>query len=198
MISRLKGIVVHRSGMEVVVDCQGVGYSVNVPMSTMEVVPMVGESVTLHTILSVREDAMQLFGFFTESEREGFKLLTSIQGIGGRIALGILSATTLDALRSSVMAGNILALQRLPGVGKKTAERMVVELRDKIVGVASASSTQSELSAAPQAADDAINALQALGYTRVAAEKAVKTVLQMNSTDVLSSEAIIKAALKQK
>ena len=194
MISRLSGTVVFRSGMEVVVDCHGVGYSVSVPLSTMDVVPQTGESVTLHTVLSVREDAFQLYGFASESEREAFKLLTSIQGIGGRTALGILSATSIDALRQAISAGNLIVLQRLPGIGKKTAERMVVELRDKVLGLGDATSGGTSLVGASQNVADAVTALQALGYTRLAAEKAVKAVAPDSD---MSSEQIIKAALRQ-
>jgi len=131
MIAQLTGTVISVHGMDVVLDVAGVGYLVSVPLSTISHVTTVGERVTLLTIMSVREDAMQLFGFASHAEREAFRLLTSIQGIGGRIALGILSASTLDDLRNAVVRGNLPALQRLPGVGKKTAERIVVELRPR-------------------------------------------------------------------
>lgn len=198
MIAQLTGTVVSVHGMDVVLDVAGVGYLISVPLSTMAHVANMGERVTLLTIMSVREDAMQLFGFATHAEREAFRLLTSIQGIGGRIALGILSASTLDDLRNAVVRGNLSALQRLPGVGKKTAERIVVELRDKILAVIPHTSTDPpgfarsrELS---QIADDAISALQALGYTRVAAEKSVKAALSTEPS--LSSEDLIRKALQ--
>lgn len=195
MISQLIGRVVRKGGMEVVVDCHGVGYAVSVPLSTLDLVPPEGESVTLLTILAVREDAMQLYGFLTDAEREAFKLLTTIQGVGGRTALGILSATTLSGLRHAIATGNVAALTRLPGIGKKTAERIVVELREKIIGVVP--ETGELPSALSQTADDAVSALQALGYTRVAAEKAVKTAVKADPSIIDSTEAIIRAALKQ-
>ncbi len=195
MISQLIGRVVRKGGMEVVVDCHGVGYAVSVPLSTLDLVPPEGESVTLLTILAVREDAMQLYGFLTDAEREAFKLLTTIQGVGGRTALGILSATTLSGLRQSIATGNVAALTRLPGIGKKTAERIVVELREKIIGVVPESGDGT--STLSQTADDAVSALQALGYSRVAAEKAVKTAVKDDPSITDSTEAIIRAALKQ-
>lgn len=180
--------------MDVVVDCGGVGYAVSVPLSTLDNVPAVGQIVTLKTIMVVREDAMQLYGFLTEAERDAFKLLTTIQGIGGRTALGILSATTLEGLRKAVATGNVTALQRLPGIGKKTAERIIVELREKIIGVVpSATDTVDTLS---QSADDAISALQALGYTKAAAEKAVKAALQQHPELATSSESLIRTSLR--
>ena len=195
MISQLIGRVVRKGGMEVVVDCHGVGYAVSVPLSTLDLVPPEGENVTLLTILAVREDAMQLYGFLTDAEREAFKLLTTIQGVGGRTALGILSATTLSGLRQAIATGNVAALTRLPGIGKKTAERIVVELREKIIGVVPESGEAT--STLSQTADDAVMALLALGYSRIAAEKAVNAALKTDPSISTSTEAIIRAALKQ-
>ena len=198
MIAQLTGTVISVHGMDVVLDVAGVGYLVSVPLSTISHVTTVGERVTLLTIMSVREDAMQLFGFASHAEREAFRLLTSIQGIGGRIALGILSASTLDDLRNAVVRGNLPALQRLPGVGKKTAERIVVELRDKILNVIPDGGATGDSSASSslvtQISDDAVSALQALGYTRAAAEKSVKSVLSAEPS--LNSEAVIRKALQ--
>jgi Holliday junction DNA helicase RuvA len=199
MISQLSGTVVHKGAMDVVIDCHGVGYAVSVPLSTIDHVPPVGENVTLLTILAVREDAMQLYGFFSDAEREAFRLLTTIQGIGGRTALGILSATTLDGLRTAIGTGDTSALTRLPGIGKKTAERMVVELREKIIGIVPDphAAQPSMVGGLSPAADDAVRALQALGYTRAAAEKAVARVLQTDASLATSTEALIRGALRQ-
>lgn len=197
MISQLTGTVVQKGAMDVVLDCHGVGYAVSVPLSTLDNVPPIGEMVTLLTILAVREDAMQLYGFGTDAEREAFKLLTTIQGVGGRTALGILSATSLDGLRTAIGTGNVAALTRLPGIGKKTAERIVVELREKIIGIVPDSASSSVVGGLLPAADDAIRALQALGYTRAAAEKAVATVLQNDASLAQSTEALIRGALRQ-
>jgi Holliday junction DNA helicase RuvA len=195
MIAQLTGLVAQKHGMDVVIDCHGVGYAVSVPLSTADIVPAIGQNVTLLTIMVVREDAMQLFGFATPAERDAFKLLTSIQGIGGRIALGILSASSLADLRKALVHGNLTALQRLPGIGKKTAERLVVELREKFIGIVpdGHSSAPSELSLS---ADDAISALQALGYARPAAEKAVKAALATNPEAASSPEKLIRLSLQ--
>ena len=196
MIAQLTGTVAHKHGMDVIVDCNGVGYAVNVPLSTADTVPSSGERVTLHTILVVREDAMQLYGFSTTAERDMFTLLTSIQGIGGRIALGILSASSISDLRKAVTTGNVVALQRLPGIGKKTAERLIIELREKIISVVPESGGSLVASATP-AIDDAVSALQALGYARAAAEKAVKSAIALEPSASESSEKLIRVALRQ-
>lgn len=195
MISQLTGLVAQKSGMEIVVDCQGVGYLVSVPLSTADTVPAQGQSVTLLTIMVVREDALQLYGFTTSAERNAFRLLTSIQGVGGRMALGILSATTLSELRKNLVGGNLAALQRLPGIGKKTAERLVVELREKFIGVV-ADGQSSDLSTASQTVDDAVSALQALGYARASAEKAVKSAIESDPSSATSSEMLIRLSLR--
>jgi Holliday junction DNA helicase RuvA len=196
MIAQLTGTVAHKQGMEVVIDCHGVGYAVSVPLTTADTVPAIGERVTLFTTFVVREDAMQLFGFASTSEREAFALLTSIQGIGPRTALGILSATSLADLRKAVATSNVLALTRLPGIGKKTAERLIIELREKIISVVPDSGSTLVASATP-AIDDAISALQALGYARAAAEKAVKAAIALEPSASESSEKLIRLALRQ-
>ncbi len=180
--------------MEVVVDCGGVGYLVSVPLSTSEVVSAVGESVTLFTILSVREDAMQLFGFSTVDERNVFRLLTGIQGIGGRIALGILSAANVPTLIKAIANSDLVALQRLPGIGKKTAERMIVELREKVLRI-DATVTSGVIGTSTILAD-AVSALQALGYSKIAAERAVNNVVSQDPDINTSSELLIRKALK--
>lgn len=196
MIAQLTGTVAHKQGMEVVIDCHGVGYAVSIPLSTADTVPAIGERVTLFTILAVREDAMQLYGFASTSEREAFTLLTSIQGIGGRTALGILSSTSIADLRKAVATGNVMALQRLPGIGKKTAERLIIELREKIINVVPESGNSLTASATP-AVDDAVSALQALGFARAAAEKAVKSAITVDPASADSSEKLIRLALRQ-
>lgn len=184
--------------MDIVIDCGGVGYAVSVPLSTADQLPRVGENVTVHTILHVREDAMQLFGFLTTAERSAFTLLTSITGIGGRTALGILSASSISDLRRAVTQGNLVALQRLPGVGKKTAERMVVELREKILSIESeAGAPQVESITGDSTIEEALGALVSLGYSRGAAEKAVRAVIAVDPTAATSSESLIRKALRQ-
>ncbi len=195
MIAQLTGLVAHKDGMDVVIDCQGVGYAVSVSLTTADVVPHVGDRVTLYTILAVREDAMQLFGFASTSERSMFTLLTSIQGIGGKTALGILSAASIADLRKYVATGNVAALQRLPGIGKKTAERLVVELREKVIAIVPEGTATAELPAT-RATEDAISALMALGFTRTAAERSVATAVSADPSLVDSPEKLIRAALR--
>lgn len=194
MIAQLTGTLVVVDAMDVVIDCGGVGYAVSVPLSTTESLPKVGERVTLRTILHVREDAMQLFGFGTDAEREAFRLLTSITGIGGRTALGILSAMPLADLRMHIVKNNLVALQRLPGVGRKTAERMVVELREKIIGIVPESGAAHVPLTAT--ADEAVAALIALGYARGVAEKTVKAVITAEPDAATSSDVLVRRALR--
>ncbi len=195
MIAQLSGLVAHKDGMDVVIDCQGVGYAVSVSLTTADIVPNVGDRVTLYTILAVREDAMQLFGFASTAERSMFTLLTSIQGIGGKTALGILSAATLADLRKAVATGNVAALQRLPGIGKKTAERLVVELREKVIAIVPEGIAATQIPAS-RATEDAISALLALGFVRSVAERAVAAAVSADATLVDSPEKLIRAALR--
>lgn len=197
MIAQLTGTLAVKSGMDVVIDCGGVGYAVSVPLSTAERLPAVGERATVLTILAVREDAMQLFGFLTGGERDAFTLITNISGIGGRTALGILSAMSLADLRSAILRNDLVALQRLPGVGKKTAERLVVELRDKVVTLAADTGTGDTTLPPSQHAEEALAALQSLGFSRTAAEKAIKAVLSADPASAsASSETLIRLALR--
>ncbi|MEN9795215.1 MAG: hypothetical protein RLZZ150_192 [Bacteroidota bacterium] len=195
MIAQLTGRVAHAQGMDVVIDCNGVGYAVSVPLSTADVVPAIGQNVTLFTIMVVREDAMSLFGFATTAERDAFRLLTSIQGIGGRIALGMLSASSISELQAAIVGSNVIALQRLPGIGKKTAERIVIELRDKFLHIVPGAQLQS-VGGASQHMEDAISALQALGFTRAAAEKSVKAAMASNPDAHASADRLIRLALQ--
>lgn len=132
MIATLTGILRSKSPTEIILDVNGVGYSVSIPLSTFEKLTETGSTVTLLTHLQVREDALQLYGFATEKELILFKMLISVSGIGPRIAQGVLSGISASDLREYIIKGNVGALTTIPGVGKKTAERMVVELRDKM------------------------------------------------------------------
>lgn len=195
MIAQLTGTLAFKSGTDIVIDCGGVGYAVSVPLSTAERLPSVGERATVLTILAVREDAMQLFGFFTASERDAFRVITNISGIGGRTALGILSAVPLAEFRNAILRNDLISLQRLPGIGKKTAERLVIELRDKMVGLVPDAEAGSTLPPSTHT-DEALAALQSLGFSRTAAEKAIKAVLAADPTAAASSETLIRTALR--
>ena len=134
MISFLEGEIVEKAGARVVVDVAGVGYDVLVPTSTLAALPPVGRRARVHTRMVVRDDAMLLYGFGSPDERELFDLLTGVTGVGPKVALAFLSSLTPDALRRSVIAGDVTALTVVPGVGKKVAQRVVLDLRDRLGG----------------------------------------------------------------
>ncbi len=197
MIAQLRGTLVAKTSTEIVIDCSGVGYRVSVSMATSAQLPDAGAQATVLTLMSVREDAIQLFGFGNETEREVFQLLTAISGIGPKIALGILSSITLVDLREVILHNDLVQLQKLPGIGKKTAERIMIELRDKIGGIRPSPSDGSEESATRfDARQEAIAALTALGYTKQTAEKAVRQVITAEPETALSVDALIRKALR--
>ncbi|HEZ6985484.1 TPA: Holliday junction branch migration protein RuvA [Neisseria meningitidis] len=175
MISRLTGKLVEKNPPQIVIDVNGVGYEADVSMQTFYNLPPVGESVQLFTQLIIREDAHLLFGFATAEERKTFRQLIKVGGIGAKTALGILSAMTADELARAVAEEDVKRLSSAPGIGKKTAERMVLELRGKLV----AHTVTDGLFAAATAADeteDIVSTLLALGYSEREAKAAVKGV----------------------
>ncbi|EEZ76210.1 Holliday junction DNA helicase RuvA [Neisseria lactamica ATCC 23970] len=175
MISRLTGKLVEKNPPQIVIDVNGVGYEADVSMQTFCNLPPVGESVQLFTQLIIREDAHLLFGFATAEERKTFRQLIKVGGIGAKTALGILSAMTADELARAVAEEDVKRLSSAPGIGKKTAERMVLELRGKLV----AHTVTDGLFAAAPAADeteDIVSTLLALGYSEREAKAAVKGV----------------------
>ena len=183
MIGRITGILLDKRPPQIVVDVNGVGYELDVPMSTFYTLPAAGEQVSLHTHLVVREDAHLLYGFASEEERQTFRLLLKVSGIGAKTALAVLSGLTVADLREAVMRQETARLVRLPGIGKKTAERLLLELKDKLAPVA-----------APQAAPASVapdirNALLALGYNDKEASWAVSQL----SPDLSVSDGIRQA-----
>jgi Holliday junction DNA helicase RuvA len=197
MISALRGKLVSKAPMEVVIDVGGVGYSVNIPLSTFEVLGSINSEILVHTHLHVREDAVQLYGFATEEERNMFRLLISVNGIGPRVAQGILSGIDVADLKAYLAGGNAAALTRVPGVGRRLAERMVMELRDRILKVEPGAAAAAEsLDPSSRARSEALLALTSLGYNRLIAEKALRTALQEQGDTVPSIEGLIKAALR--
>ena len=170
MIGRIHGRLIEKHPPQIVVDVQGVGYELDVPMSTFYQLPATGAEVSLYTHLVVREDAHQLFGFATEPERRAFRQLLRISGIGARTALSVLSGLSVTDLRDAVVAQDGARLTKIPGIGKKTAERLLLELRDKLDAVAVASTA---VKGDGQAGDIA-NALLALGYNEREAGWAMK------------------------
>src|SRR5687767_15972348 len=155
MIGRIQGILVEKSFPQVIVSCHGVGYEIDVPMSTFYPLPRQGEEVTLLTHLVVREDAHLLYGFLTAAERTAFRQLLKISGVGPKVALSVLSGLSVDDLAAAVTAEDSGRLTKIPGIGKKTAERLLLELRDKLPKAVTA--VRSESAAA--AGSDVVNAL---------------------------------------
>lgn len=194
MITRLTGTLVERRPTEVVVDVQGVGYEVLIPTSTFEALPERGGRTSLHTYLHVREDALTLFGFATTDERSIFRMMLAVSGIGPKLALAALSAMRPAEIRAHVTAGDIGFLTRIPGVGRKTAERLVVELRDRLEPLDLEGGPDG--GAATGARGDALAALQALGFSAAAAEKALRAV-EKRHPDEASVEALVRLALRE-
>jgi len=199
MIGRLRGTLVEKQPPLLLLDVGGVGYEVEAPMGTFYQLPEIGATVTLHTHLVVREDAHLLFGFATESERRLFRTLIKVNGVGAKLALTILSGINADEFARCVQDNDTAALVRLPGVGKKTAERLIVEMRDRLAdweGAVVLPGTAPAAASEPTTASemkDAISALVSLGYKPPEASRLVSKV----ESEGLSSEEIIRAALKQ-
>lgn len=197
MIAFLSGLLRAKSPTDVVLDVHGVGYAVHIPLSTYAALGELGGTVTLLTHLQVREDAMVLFGFATEDERSMFKLLLSVTGIGPKLAQNILSGIPASELRGLIRAGNVAALTGIPGIGKKTADRIVLDLRDKVLAGPDTTADLDVAGATPASVrTEALQALVALGFPRSAAEKGVRAALQGADGASLSVEELLKRALK--
>lgn len=195
MIEYLEGTLAAKEPMAAVVDVGGVAFAVQISLHTHDALPAAGERVRLLTHLHVREDAMQLFGFADAAERQIFRLLQGISGIGARMALNILSGISPNDLRLRVSSGDVGALTRIPGIGKKTAERIVVELRDRFAKGLD-STAQGGAGAQLSMRDEALLALQALGYARPTAEKAVASASGGLETPPSTASELVKSALK--
>ena len=199
MIAQLTGKVVSINLTEVVLDVNGVGYFVSIPMSTYDVLPKEGGTATLLTYLQVREDALQLFGFATKNEIEIFKLLITVNGIGAKTALAILSSMNISAFCNAIMNADMKALKHISGIGARSAERMVVELRDKIVKLFPELTFGSLPQDAPQSREmeDALLALEQLGFQRAKIQKTVSDLVAALPEQERSSENIIRKALRE-
>ncbi len=190
MIGYLTGKVISKKPTKIILDVNGVGYLVNISISTFEKIAD-KDKISLYTHLSVKEDALDLYGFFTQAEKEMFELLISVSGIGPKLAQGILSGIQIDELNEALKTGNIARLVAIPGIGRKTAERLMVELRDKVESLAFTFGNAAPASFSIRS--DAIAALTNLGYSRANADRAVKLVTD-KSPDA-SIEELIKEAL---
>lgn len=200
MIRFIRGKLVSIEEDRVIVDVNGVGYGIFMSVQAMSLLPQTGSEVKIHTYLNVKEDAMQLFGFLTRDDLMIFRLLIGVNGIGPKGGQAILSVLSPDDLRFAVLAGDVKAISAAPGIGKKTAEKLILELRDKLKIEDALEHKVSETAVAGKAAEgagsiqsEAVQALVALGYGSTEALKAVKQVPADEGIDV---ESVLKAALK--
>ena len=187
MIGRLEGVLRDRQPPRLLVDVGGVGYELEAPMTTFYSLPPVGDSVVLHTHQTVRDDAPCLYGFARRAERDTFRRLLRVSGVGGKVALALLSGLDADGLARCVQAGDAAGLARIPGIGKKTAERLLFELRDRLPG---AGGVGVDVPEEPLA--EAVAALAALGFSPNEAQRRVRAV----DAAGLGSEEIVRAALR--
>ena len=195
MIDFVSGTLVGKKHALAVVDIQGLGYRLLIPMSTYEKLPAIGEPVRLLAYQHVREDALLLFGFATEAERIVFELMIGTSGIGPKLALAALSTMSPTEIRRYVLDGDSGLLTSIPGVGRKTAERLIIDLRDRVVSLEFDAAGALPLSGAADARIDALAALEILGFTRAGAERRIRKVLRANPGAV-SADELIRLALR--
>jgi len=208
VIGRLRGTLVEKNSPEILIECAGVGYEVTMPMTSIYALPEIEQQATIYTHFVVREDAQLLYGFANKVERKLFRLLIKVNGVGPKLALAILSNMSADQFVSCVRHDDISAIVKIPGVGKKTAERLLIEMRDRlkdwqaqqihlvsddgVIPEQLSAELSQETTFVNDNKGDAINALLSLGYKQVQADKAVKSVYNRG----MSSENIIRDALK--
>ncbi len=197
MIGFLRGILIAKKAPSLLLDVRGVGYEIDAPMSTFFKLPAVGEEVMLHTHLAVREDAHTLYGFLTQSERALFRSLIKVTGVGAKLALGVLSGISAEEFHRCVQMNDTAMLVRLPGIGKKTAERLIIEMRDRLpeadglaLAIVTGGSTVPTTPASP--IPDAVSALIALGFKPPEAQAMVRAI----PAEGKSSEDLIRLALQ--
>lgn len=195
MIGQINGIILEKQPPQLIVDVHGLGYEIDAPMSTFYQLPDIGQQVLLFTHFSVREDAHHLYGFYTQNERLLFKTLLKVNGVGPRLALTILSSVTPPEFVNFVLNNDTGSLVRLPGVGKKTAERLVIEMRDKLAdwNTNNTVTNATNKNERHQILQDAISALIALGYKQPEANRVVTKIDDGSAT----SEALIRLALRE-
>jgi len=193
VIGSLRGRLSSKQVPQIVIECGGVGYEVETPMSTFLELPEIGSELFLHTHLLVREDAQILYGFSTQDERLMFRTLLKVNRVGAKLALGILSAMSTNDFRRCVELEDSTAIAKIPGIGKKTAERLIIEMRDRIDAVAPGAGKALPLTVEESARNEAVDALIALGYKP---KEVQKLIAKLDITDK-SAEDIIRLALKQ-
>lgn len=197
MIAYISGTLVEKRPTEAVIEAGGVGYRLLIPASSFDRLPSSGHNAKLHSTLIVREDSQTLYGFATEAERSTFETMIGVSGIGPKLALAALSAMSPKELQEVVLAEDVAMLTRIPGVGKKTAERLIVELRDRLAKIDGVSmpDTGSTGDTTAHARADARAGLEALGLSRAEAEKRIRAVLK-NTAGTQSTEELIRLALR--
>jgi holliday junction DNA helicase RuvA len=202
MIVLIEGKLLRATPLSAIISTGGLGYSVNIPVTTAEKLPQNGEEVSLHTHAVYREDSQALYGFWDESERDFFALvIEKVSGVGPKVAISLMSKLSLESLTDAIRSENAVLLAKTPGIGKKTAERIIIELKDKMSGFKTAASidprsgasVNASLNAPASTSEDAVLALQALGYKPAEAQKAIDKVIETLGPN-LSTEAMIKAA----
>lgn len=205
MLTYIQGTLASASPLQAVIDVEGLGYEVHIPVTTAEKLPSIGARTKLFTLVVYREDSQTLYGFSTQEERNFFRLLVEkVSGVGPRVALSIMSKLSLPMLRGAIAGGDIALLSKCPGIGKKTAERLVIELKDKVglpgepsssILAGSGGHPGSSGTGVDTRIQDAVLALVTLGYKPADADKAVRKALAAGDPEI-SSEALIKAALR--
>lgn len=205
MIGRLRGLLVDKQAPEILLECAGVGYEVTLPMTSFYHLPQLGQEAIIYTHFAVREDAQQLYGFANQTERKLFRLLIKVNGVGPKLALAILSNMSAGQFVHCVNLNDVTTIVKIPGVGKKTAERLLIEMRDRLKDWGQDIATpvtdgfpmdeitpESSLLTINNNKDDAVTALVSLGYKQVQADKAIRAIYR----DESSSEDLIRDALK--
>jgi len=199
LIGRIRGTLLEKQLTEILVDVNGIAYEISVPMSTLYQLPEIGQGLVLNTHLAVREDAQVLYGFVEMAEKNLFRALIKVSGVGPKLALAILSGMAVDDFVRTVNANDVASLVRMPGVGKKTAERLIIEMRDKLAEWGPSMSAGHDETALPggevSISAEAETALVSLGYKPAEASRTIAQVLKENS-DVADSESLIRLALK--
>lgn len=198
MYAFIKGEIIDISEDNLVLECNNIGYNIRIPLSVTQRLPGIGATVKIYTYTSVREDAFNLFGFLSKDDLEIYKKLIAVNGIGPKGALSILSAMSADDLRFAILSGDAAAIAKAQGVGKKSAERIILELRDKVQFMGSAAAdlevlTSSDTTAETNAKNEAIEALTSLGYSP---SDALRAVRQIELTEDMDAGTILKQALK--
>ena len=197
MYAYIKGQIVDISEDNLVLECNNIGYNIRIPLSVAQRLPGIGASVKIYTYTSVREDAFQLFGFLSKDDLEIYKKLIAVNGIGPKGALSILSAMSADDLRFAILSGDAKAISKSPGIGNKSAERIILELKDKVhlmrEDVLDSPVSAADVQSGSEALNEALEAMTALGYSP---SEALKALRQITVTDDMDSGAVLKQALK--